>query len=104
MNNKNQELKDNPRILTLSAIVLGYALIGDYNANEQNSIGNWFMLVGQILETNSAFQQNINSNNNVQNNNFMNNDNFNTRLSSNEEEIKKIKEVLENLIDKINNL
>lgn len=62
------------------------------------------MLVGQILETNSAFQQNINSNNNVQNNNFMNNNNFNTRLSANEEEIQKIKEVLENLINKINNL
>lgn len=28
MNNQSQELKDNPRILTLSAIILGYALIG----------------------------------------------------------------------------
>ena len=45
----NQSLKDNPRVLTLSAIILGYSLIGDYSANEQNSIGNWFMLIGQIL-------------------------------------------------------
>ncbi|MDE5631186.1 MAG: hypothetical protein K2I70_06265 [Bacilli bacterium] len=94
----NQSLKDNPRVLTLSAIILGYALISDYSANEQNAIGNWFMLVGQILETNAAFEQN--NQNNPSNNNQI----FAHRLSANEAEIQKIKEVLENLIDKINNL
>ncbi len=98
----NQSLKDNPRVLTLSAIILGYALIGDYSANEQNSIGNWFMLIGQILETNSAFEQMKQANQN--NNNFSNNAIFDHRLSANEAEIQKIKDVLENLIDKINNL
>lgn len=98
----HQELKDNPKILTLSAIILGYSLIGDYSASEQNSLGNWFQLVGQILETNSAFLQNINNNEGATT--FTNNDLFNTRLNKDEEEIKKIKEVLENLINKINNL
>lgn len=107
MNNNHQELKDNPKILTLSAIILGYALIGDYNASEQNSIGNWFQLVGQILETNSAFLQNMNNNNNSNSSGptiFNNHDIFNTRLNKDEAEIAKIKEVLENLINKINNL
>lgn len=98
----NQSLKDNPRVLTLSAIILGYALIGDYSANEQNAIGNWFMLVGQILETNSAFEQMSQSNQNT--NASTNYQIYSQRLSANEEEIKKIKEVLENLIDKIDNL
>ena len=41
---------------------------------------------------------------NKNNNNFSNNAIFDHRLSANEAEIQKIKEVLENLIDKINNL
>lgn len=47
----------NPRIYTLSAMIVGYLLIGDFTANEQNSIGNWLFTVGQILENNCAFQQ-----------------------------------------------
>lgn len=46
-----------PKIDTLTAVIIGYALIGNFNAAEQNAIGNWFMLVGQILETNAAFLQ-----------------------------------------------
>ncbi len=98
----NQNLRDNSRVLTLSAIILGYALIGDYSINEQNAIGNWFMLVGQILETNAAFEQT--NQNNQNNNSSQNNQMLYCRLSANEEEIQKIKEVLENLINKINNL
>ncbi len=114
--NNNQGISDNPRILTLSAIVLGYALIADYSAYEQNSIGNWFMLVGQLLATNSAFQQtaqekkkgntyNINSKQyKAGGSPYMNEKIYSEHLSADEEEIQKIKEVLENLIDKINNL
>ena len=47
----------NPRIYTLSAMLIGYALIDNFTANEQNAIGNWFMTIGQILECNAAFQQ-----------------------------------------------
>lgn len=47
----------NPRIYTLSAIIVAYLLIDDFTANEQNAIGNWLMTVGQTLEVNAAFQQ-----------------------------------------------
>src|SRR5574344_1265258 len=46
-----------PKIYTLSATLIGFALIDDFTANEQNAIANWFLLIGQVLETNSAFQQ-----------------------------------------------
>jgi hypothetical protein len=46
-----------PKIYTLSAAIIGFALIDDFTANEQNAIANWFLLIGQVLETNSAFQQ-----------------------------------------------
>lgn len=47
----------NPRIYTLSTMIIAYLLIDDFTANEQNAIGNWLMTVGQILEANAAFQQ-----------------------------------------------
>lgn len=52
---------------TISAFLIGYLLLDDLDPAEQNSIGNWFMMVGQVLCTNSAQQQVINnrtSNNN----------------------------------------
>lgn len=60
----------NPEEYTLYAIIIGYLLKDNFNANELNSLGNWFMLVGQVLETISAqlqvVQQN-NTNNTVEN-------------------------------------
>lgn len=44
-------------IYTLSSIIVGYFLSINKNALEQNALGNWFMTVGQILETNAAYQQ-----------------------------------------------
>lgn len=48
------------KIGTLFATLVGFALMDGFTALEQNSIGNWFMLVGQILETNAAFLQQFN--------------------------------------------
>lgn len=48
-------------IYTLSAVVIGYILLNDSTPAEQNSLGNWFMLIGQVLCTNSAQQQVINN-------------------------------------------
>lgn len=48
------------KIGTLFATLVGFALIDGFTALEQNAIGNWFMLVGQILETNAAFLQQFN--------------------------------------------
>ncbi len=50
-----------PKISTLSAVVIGFALIDHFTAGEQNALGNWFITIGQILENNSAFQQVIES-------------------------------------------
>lgn len=46
-----------PRVATLLSTLIGFALIDNFSANEQNAIGNWLMTIGQILEANSAWQQ-----------------------------------------------
>lgn len=46
-----------PHVFTLIAVAVGYATVGDYNANEQNSIGNWLIMVGQYVLTHAAQQQ-----------------------------------------------
>ena len=46
-----------PKAFTLSAIVIGYLLIDDTPANEQNALGNWLMLVAQVLCTNAFYKQ-----------------------------------------------
>ena len=39
----------NPKVSTALAVLIGYLLIDDYNAQEQNVIGNWLMLTSQLL-------------------------------------------------------
>ena len=46
-----------PKAFTLSSVVVGFLLIDDLNANEQNALGNWLMLVAQLLCTNAAYLQ-----------------------------------------------
>jgi len=43
-----------PKTFTLLATIIGYMLIDDLTISEQNSLGNFLMLVGQILETNAS--------------------------------------------------
>ena len=43
----------NANVFTFSAIAVGYLLIDQLTPAEQNSLGNWFMLVGQVLATNA---------------------------------------------------
>ncbi len=45
-----------PKLFSLSAVVVGYILIDDMTANEQNAIGNWLMLVAQVLSTNAFYR------------------------------------------------
>ena len=52
-----------PKAYTLSAAVVGFLLIDDTTANEQNALGNWLMLVAQVLCTNAYFLQLKNQNN-----------------------------------------
>lgn len=46
-----------PKAFTFSAIVVGYLLIDDLTANEQNALGNWLMLTAQVLCTNAFYKQ-----------------------------------------------
>lgn len=53
----------NPKLFTLSAVGVGYLLIDDLTSNEQNALGNWLMLVAQILCTNAFYRQVLNERN-----------------------------------------
>jgi hypothetical protein len=46
-----------PKLFTGSAILVGYLLIDDTTANEQNALGNWLMLMAQVLCTNAYYKQ-----------------------------------------------
>lgn len=46
-----------PELLTALGTVLGFATLGDLTADQQNTLGNFLMLIGQILETNSSQKQ-----------------------------------------------
>lgn len=47
----------NPQLYSWLACTIGSLCVGDYDANEQNSFGNWLILVGQFILTNAAQQQ-----------------------------------------------
>jgi len=51
----------NPKYSTTSAFILGLVLIDSLTTLEQNAVGEWFILVGQTLVTNSGFQAVIES-------------------------------------------
>jgi len=55
-----------PKTYTLSAAIVGFLLIDDTTANEQNALGNWLMLIAQVLCTNAYFLQLKNQNINRQ--------------------------------------
>lgn len=45
-----------PKLFSLSAICVGYMLINNSSSNEQNAMGNWLMLVAQVLSTNAFYK------------------------------------------------
>ena len=96
MNSKEEETAS--RVDTLAALIIGYALTYPFNSYVQNSLGNWLMLIGQILETNAAFLQmyQYNNSNNNQNNNSMKNE---LDLEQIKEAINIMKEEIDKLID-----
>ena len=63
-----------PKLFTLSATAVGFILIDDLTANEQNALGNWLMLVAQVLSTNAFYRQ-VLKERNLENDNKTNNDN-----------------------------
>ena len=51
----------NPEIFTLTAVVVGLIIEDDFTASELNAIGNWLILVGQIVLTTASERQLINN-------------------------------------------
>jgi hypothetical protein len=51
----------NPKYSATSSFILGLVLIDSLTTLEQNAVGEWFILVGQTLVTNSGFQAVIES-------------------------------------------
>ena len=45
------------KAFSLSAVIVGYLLIDDLTANEQNALGTWLMLTAQVLCTNAFYKQ-----------------------------------------------
>lgn len=46
-----------PKLFSFSAVAVGYLLIDDLTANEQNALGNWLMLAAQVICTNAFYKQ-----------------------------------------------
>lgn len=46
-----------PKLFSFSAVAVGYLLIDDLTAREQNALGNWLMLTAQVLCTNAFYRQ-----------------------------------------------
>ena len=93
--NANIENRENSRLLTLTAFLIGYALIDDLSSTEQNALGGFFMLVGQTLSTNSGYHFNNDWNRRVPNSN----NNY-----SKEDTIRLLRKANEELVRQINNL
>lgn len=93
--NSKIENRENSRLLTLTAFLIGYALVDDLSSTEQNALGGFFMLIGQTLSTNSGFHFNNDWNKRVpsSNNNY-----------SKEDTIRLLKKANEELVRQINNL
>lgn len=52
------KLPDVPaKAFSFSAIIVGYLLIDDLTAKEQNALGNWLMLVAQVISTNAFYKE-----------------------------------------------
>lgn len=61
MNNNDFPPNLNPQVFAWIACIIGSACVGNYTASEQNSFGNWLILVGQFVLTTAAQQQLIES-------------------------------------------
>lgn len=83
----------NAPTFTLSAIVIGFLLIDDLSPSEQNSVGNWFMMVGQVLCTNASQQQVLNNSTNNNNSPHIVND-INPSMNTLKKTVNQVREEL----------
>ena len=80
-----------PKLFSLSAVVVGYLLIDDMSANEQNALGNWLMLVGQLISTNAYYAAVASERNNNSN-------------MANQDTLKMLEKMLKALNEEVNNI
>lgn len=76
-----------PKLFSGSAVLVGFLLIDDTTANEQNALGNWLMLVAQVLSTNAYYkallqERGIEETGRNNADTFANNNQFNNRRNS----------------------
>lgn len=83
----------NAPTFTLSTVVIGFLLIDDLSPSEQNSVGNWFMMVGQVLCTNASQQQVLNNNTNNNNSPHIVND-INPSMNTLKKTVNQVREEL----------
>lgn len=75
MNGKNFPPNINPQLFSLSAVIVGAALVDDFSTEELNSIAQWIVLVGHYMVTTAAHKRLVESR--------INNKNINTNYSNN---------------------
>lgn len=95
--------KIDPYSYTTSAFIIGLLLIDNLTPAEQNSVGNWFMMIGQVLETSASQQQVINnySNSNSNSNSNTSNSSNNHIVNDNIQSIKKAVNIINENIKNI---
>lgn len=90
-----------PKLFTLSAVAVGYILLDDATANEQNALGNWLMLVAQLLCTNAFYRQ-VREERGLETNKAKQNTNQNTKEET-IEMLEKLQKALEKELKTIKN-
>ena len=103
----------NPELFVIIGTLLGEIIAGNLPSNVQNSIGNWFSLIGQVIMTYNAQQQyfeggpgdcfnpkNFNTSNSSCSNNTTSNSSNNNQ-SSNKDKIEELENKINNLIKEI---
>ena len=94
-----------PKAFSFGAVIVGYLLIDDMTANEQNALGNWLMLVAQVISTNAFYKQvmaerGMDNSDEIKNNN----NNINNQNNSNIDEIIMLEKMIKALKQEIENL
>ncbi len=93
-----------PKLFSFSAVAVGYILIDDTTANEQNALGNWLMLVAQVLCTNAYYKQVMAERGIGYNKNTSNPNNSNVSSNENEQTIQMLIKMVNALNKEINDI
>ncbi len=77
---------ESPSFFVISAFSIGYILMQELDGFQQNAIGNWLQLVGQVIETSSTLLPNNAPNS--------------TQPTFDKETLKKVRDAIDNYINK----